>query len=110
MRKLLACTVFVGGMLSTGCAELRGVLGAAKDASEIAGETVDALALGRAEQIRIKAGEAAKKAEGGDEAAALRALSEAQAEVTLSLLRELAEARATCGAVKSADAEGGEAK
>lgn len=94
MRRLAAIVVFVGGM---GCAELQSALGVAKSAADGAGETLDALALGRAEQIRMKAGEAAKKAEGGDEAAALKALSEAQAGVTLSILRELAEARARCG-------------
>lgn len=94
VKKTLA---IVGVMACVGCAEMREFLGAAKSAADGAGEVADVLALGRAEQIRMKARDAAKSAEGGDEAAALRALGEAQAAVTLSILRELAEARATCG-------------
>jgi outer membrane lipopolysaccharide assembly protein LptE/RlpB len=94
---LAALTVFLAGCGALDAlSAVRSASDAAQAAGDIARDTVDAYSLGRAEQIRLRANAAATSAQSGDSAAALKALSEAQAEVTLSILRELAEARAMC--------------
>lgn len=69
---------------------------AVQTAGAVAGDAVDVLALGRAEQIRLKTKAAEEAAARGDSFAAMRALNEALAEMAADQHRELADLRERC--------------
>lgn len=77
---------------------------AVQQAGAVAGEAVDVLALGRAEQIRLKARAAEEAAARGDDLAAMRALNDALAGMAADEHRELMELRQRCAAPPSSTA------
>lgn len=93
MRKLLSLAALSSALLLS-CSPADWAL--ARNVGVVAGQAVDAMALGRAEQIRARARDAAEAAARGDDLEAMQRLNEALADLAAGQSRELARLRATC--------------